>query len=62
MDQEIADHIIEATIDPVAVQRELDAALARTASMGQAIEAHLDDAERELAEIKRNGLPQGMSL
>jgi hypothetical protein len=40
-------------IDPAAVQRELSEALESTQKLRLAIEAHLDDAENELAEIRR---------
>ena len=40
-------------IDPAAVERELTEAIARTDSLGQAIEATLAEAERELVEIRR---------
>jgi hypothetical protein len=48
MDQELA-----APIDPDAAHRELLDALKRTERLGDAIEACLDDAERELEDIRR---------
>jgi hypothetical protein len=47
------DQAIVERIDPAAVQRELTEAIERTESLGLAIEAHLDDIENELAEIRR---------
>ena len=47
------DQAIVEQIDPAAVQRELAEAIERTESLGLAIEAHLDDIESELAEIRR---------
>lgn len=50
MDQESID---EPTVDPAAVERELTEAIKRTESLGQAIEATLADAEREIEDIRR---------
>ena len=47
------DQAIVEQIDPAAVQRELAEAIERTESLGLAIEAHPDDIENELAEIRR---------
>ena len=44
-------------IDPADVQRELTEAIERTDSLGQAIEAVLAEAERELEDIRRIGTP-----
>ena len=49
------DQAIIERIDPAAVQRELTEAIERTESLGLAIVAHLDDAERELEDIRRTG-------
>ncbi len=49
------DQAIIERIDPAAVQRELAEAIERTESLGLAIEAHLDDIERELEDIRRTG-------
>jgi hypothetical protein len=49
------DQAIVERIDPAAVQRELTEAIERTESLGLAIEAHLDDVERELEDIRRLG-------
>ena len=48
-------------IDLAAVQRELSEALERTDSLSSAIEAHLDDIENELAEIRRDSIPNTLS-
>jgi len=62
MDQESIDFVPqEPAIDPAAVERELAHSLERTDTLGQAIEEALDAAERELAEIKRNGIPRPLS-
>jgi hypothetical protein len=39
-------------VNPEEVRRELTAAITRTATLGQAIVANLDDAEQELEEIR----------
>ena len=62
MDQEGTDFAPDApAVDPAAVERELAHALERTDTLGQAIEAALDSAERELAEIRRVGLPRPLA-
>ena len=59
MDQESINLVPDGpSIDPAAVQRELAHSLERTETIGQAIEEALDAAERELAEIRRVGLPR----
>jgi len=50
MEQEIAP-------SPDAVRRELTEALERTEMLRHEIAAHLADAEREIEEIKRAGIP-----
>ena len=47
------DQTVTEQIDPAAVQRELTEAIERTDSLGQAIEAALAEAERELEDIRR---------
>lgn len=47
------DQAIVERIDPAAVQRELAEAIERTERLGRAIEATLDDVEREVEDIKR---------
>lgn len=54
MDQEGTDFAPDApAVDPAAVERELAEAIKRTESLGQAIEATLADAEREIQDIRR---------
>jgi hypothetical protein len=53
VDPEIANQ----TTDPATLPREFAEALQHTETLGQVIEAQLDDAERELAEIRRAALP-----
>lgn len=54
MDQEGTDFAPDApAVDPAAVERELAEAIKRTESLGQAIEATLADAEREIEDIRR---------
>jgi hypothetical protein len=57
MEQIDADLVIDKPSDPTAVQHELTHSLERTDMLGLAIEEALDVAERELAEIKRIGIP-----
>ena len=54
MDQESTHFAPDApAVDPAAVERELAEAIKRTESLGQAIEATLADAEREIEDIRR---------
>ena len=44
---------VTASIDPASAHRELCEAIERTEALGRVIEATLDDAERELEDIRR---------
>ena len=46
-------------VDPTAGQREFTQSLERAETLAHTIAATLDDAERELAEIRRTGIPSG---
>jgi hypothetical protein len=52
------DHDLPMLADPAAVHRDLTEALERTERLGDAIEACLDEAERELEDIRRMSTQQ----
>lgn len=53
----MAQHVT-ASIDPASAHRELSEAIERTEALGRIIGATLDDAEKELEDIRRTSAPR----